>query len=753
MNPSPNNNTNGYDGIPPEAAALATTPFDYIIVGSGPGGAPLASRLARAGMNVLVLEAGGDSGPPPADGGGTPADRHKAEIKAANNHLIYCCPGLHPASTEPALYGAAGAVRTDWNFWIRHYESDGIQDKDTKNRPHFGQQRILYPRASALGGCSAHHAMISVYGTEYDWQRIADLTGDDSWTPDRMRAIYQRIENDRAGLLTKGWMRLWDRLVTRWMRAINSPGFRGKRGWLDIRLTDPELAMNDPELFKVVAKTIVQVEGLRDLKTLWRFIMIAVFGRLVRDFDFNDFSTMRYRPEGVALVPLAVSRRGLRRGPRERLLETRAFVEKLRATDPQHGRLCIATNVFVRRVVFERVQDAGPRRDEAVPRAVGVEYSLGPGLYDPERETDLAERETDLAERPTYRCFARREIVLCGGAFNTPQLLMLSGIGDEAHLGDGEIDIGSMAGVLKEMAGVINLPGVGGNLRDRYEIGVVSEMDKSFSTLKDVKFDPTATDDATLNQWKSPPEGQARTGLYITNGAALVILKRSGSSGENTPPDLFILGFPASFRGYYPGWSQELLKKPPAGAGESRHNLWSWTILKAYSKNSGSVRLRSSDPFAAPDIDFKYFGLTSPPPPGWRDADLEALMFGVKYVRSLNHMARSKMKGHAGKSAELWPGATVADDSDELAQWIIHETWGHHACGTCRIGSDPWRANTADIEDPGAVLDSKFRVHGVWGLRVVDASVFPEIPGYFIAVPVYMVSEKAAETILDELSL
>jgi choline dehydrogenase-like flavoprotein len=103
--------------------------------------------------------------------------------------------------------------------------------------------------------------------------------------------------------------------------------------------------------------------------------------------------------------------------------------------------------------------------------------------------------------------------------------------------------------------------------------------------------------------------------------------------------------------------------------------------------------------------------------------------------------------------AEIQPGAGKPSGSDKLTQWIIEEAWGHHACGTCRIGSDPWRAKVTELKDKEAVLDSSFRVHGVRGLRVVDASVFPTIPGYFISVPTFLISEKAAETILHELSL
>lgn len=85
-----------------------------------------------------------------------------------------------------------------------------------------------------------------------------------------------------------------------------------------------------------------------------------------------------------------------------------------------------------------------------------------------------------------------------------------------------------------------------------------------------------------------------------------------------------------------------------------------------------------------------------------------------------------------------------------MEHWIKTQAWGHHACGTCRIGADPWRADAETLIDRQAVLDSRFRVHGVKGLRVVDASVFPKIPGYFILAPIFMIAEKAADTLIED---
>ena len=101
-------------------------------------------------------------------------------------------------------------------------------------------------------------------------------------------------------------------------------------------------------------------------------------------------------------------------------------------------------------------------------------------------------------------------------------------------------------------------------------------------------------------------------------------------------------------------------------------------------------------------------------------------------------MNTTSINGNGGFK-EVLPGPSVTT-WNQVRDWVKNEAWGHHASCSCAIGADG---------DPMAVLDSDFRVRGVDGLRVVDASVFPKIPGLFIVVSIYMISEKAADVILS----
>ena len=625
--------------------------YDYVIVGSGAGGGPLAANLARAGFRVLLLEAGGD-----------PCSTGEA------GQMMYQTPIFHGLSTE---YPPCA-----WGYYVRHYTDDAQQAKDSKVVKVGGEDRIWYPRAGTLGGCTAHNAMITVVPQDDDWNGIAALTGDASWRADNMRGYFERLENCHyvpapgtiggdvdevvstiAGLLQG---------KEDWRDRTDGHGFQG---WLGTSEADPALVLKDSELLRLLLNGVreVLVEQIGPVK-------IGIETRL----DPNDSRYSDSSPEGLIFTPLAVEG-GKRNGPREYLLRTqKQFPDNL----------TILQNALATRVLFEGTT------------AVGVEFIEQAHLYraDPQA-TD------NSAAAPRSQARAKREVVLAAGAFNTPQLLMLSGVGPREQLGKFGIPE------------VVNLPGVGGNLQDRYEVGVVSCFERDFALINRATFLPPDPDpDSYMQQWL-----KNGTGLYASNGTLIGIIRRS--SKELKDPDLYIFGIPGFFRGYYPGYSKLF---------EWHHNRFTWAILKARTSNTGRVELKSADPRDMPLINFQYFG------DGGRasDPDLEAVVNGVEFVRAMNE--RLADKGLI--SSEETPGSAYAT-ADQLREFIRNEAWGHHASCTCPIGADG---------DERAVLDSRFRVRGTKGLRVVDASVFPKIPGYFIVSAIYMISEKAFDVMRED---
>ena len=556
----------------------------------------------------------------------------------------YDVPAFHPfASENPAM---------SWDFWVEHYRDPGQQARDPMRQP----RGVLYPRAATLGGCTAHNAMILVYPDAEDWTLIETLTGDPSWSPRRMRAWFKKIENCRH----RPWLRFLKGL------GLDYSG-HGWDGWLTTEEAKPRQAFNI-EIFTLLADSVqaAMLHAPRALASLVRLML----GRA----DPNDRSQVIGRAAKVWYTPLTTNQQR-RTGARERVCEV-----SRKGVLRSGGRLDIQTHTLATKVLFDETQ-----------RALGVECLRGRGLYraTPQPVTDPGTQQILLA---------RKEVILAGGAFNTPQLLMLSGIGPAETLAAHAIPLR------------VDLPGVGANLQDRYEVGVVHRMTQDWSVLAGAKFEHG---DPLWQTWSND-----RSGLYVSNGAVLAAAKRAPRS--RGPRDLFFMALLAPFRGYYPGYSKAI------AAG---HNHLTWTVLKSHTSNrAGVVTLRSADPLDPPLINFHHFEDGD----GHPAADLAAVVHGVEFARKL----AKPLHARGLIAAEEEPGPEVRTPG-EIAQYVRDNAWGHHASCTCAIGP----------QAGGGVLDGDFRVHGVSGLRVVDASVFPRIPGSFIACAIYMIAEKAADAI------
>ncbi|EPS45756.1 hypothetical protein H072_216 [Dactylellina haptotyla CBS 200.50] len=621
------------------------TGYEYVVVGSGGGGGPVAARLARLGHKVLLIEAGDDQG-------------------ANLNEQV---PAFHGLSTEDE------SMR--WDYYVNHYQDPVRQAKDSKavydlpsgevyvgTAPPSGAdlKGILYPRAGTLGGCGSHNALITVNPHDSDWNYISTLTSDSSWSASNMKKYFVRLEHVNYN--------------------PNSVVGHGTDGWLWTERVDVGLAIQDTKIIaQLISAAVSMGQGL--ITTLLTSVTNLVQVLLA---DMNSGLPGRDSREGLYQIPLA-RRNNHRTGPREFILDT---ANAKNSDGSKKYKLDIRQNCLVTKIIWDTTG--------AKPKAVGVEFLDGKSLY----RADPRSGSAAAGAPGTVR--VSREVILSAGAFNTPQLLKLSGVGPQAELESFNIPV------------IKDLPGVGTNLQDRYEIGVVSTVPEDFALLEGCTFNNG--EDPCLERWS---EGDSSP--YESNGFAEAIIKKTSQSTGD--PDIFMFAGPVNFKGYYPGYSADAV---------SDHKHWTWAILKAHTGNTaGTVALRSADPKDTPIINFNYFdtGTSSA-----ASRDLNAMVEAVALARKINNAASGLIPG---VFAEESPMASISSTS-QIQEHIKNNAWGHHASCTCPIGPD---------SDPKAVLDSKFRVRGVDGLRVVDASVFPKIPGLFVAVPVYMIAEKAADVI------
>ncbi|HSK89808.1 MAG TPA: choline dehydrogenase [Euzebyales bacterium] len=356
------------------------------------------------------------------------------------------------------------------------------------------------------------------------------------------------------------------------------------------------------------------------------------------------------RQEGFAAFD-----RNVHRG--RRLSASRAYLRPVR----HRPNLQVRTRALVTRILFEG------------RRAVGVEYVRGRGA-------------------PTR--VRAGEVILCGGAINTPQLLQLSGVGDADALRALGIDV------------VNHLPGVGENLQDHLEVYI------QYRCLQPVSMQPYL-------KWRYRPLIGAQW-LFRRSGPGATNHFEAGGfvrgNDEVAYPNLMFHFLPIAVR--YDG------SAPSDGHGYQVH------VGPMYSDARGSVRIRSRDPREHPALRFNYLSTAQ---------DRREWVEAVRTARTiLNQPAMAAFNG-----GEISPGRQVQTD-EQILDWVGREgeTALHPSC-TARMG----------VDDRAVVDPASMRVHGVEGLRAVDASVMPSIPNGNIYAPVMMVAEKAADLILGNTPL
>jgi choline dehydrogenase len=355
-----------------------------------------------------------------------------------------------------------------------------------------------------------------------------------------------------------------------------------------------------------------------------------------------------YRQEGFAAFD-----RNVHAG--KRLSAARAYLHPVMRRRNLH----VKTRAFVRRILFED------------GRAVGVEYGRG-------------------------RRALAGEVLLCGGAINSPQLMQISGVGPAALLGELGVEV------------VADLPGVGENLQDHLEVYV------QHTCLKPVSMAPyfaMRRRPAVGLQWMLRKTGPGATNHFEAGGFVR-------GNDEVKYPNLMYHFLPIAVR--YDG------TLPPGGGGHG----YQVHVGPMYSDVRGSVRAVSADPRVKPALRFNYLST---------EKDRREWIEAIRVTRSiLSQPAWAELDG-----GELSPGPEVASDEQILA-WVAAdaETALHPSC-TCRMGTDPM-----SVVDPLTM-----KVRGVEGLRVVDASVFPYVTNGNIYAPTMMTAEKSADLILGKTPL
>ncbi|KAL2284620.1 hypothetical protein FJTKL_08720 [Diaporthe vaccinii] len=333
--------------------------------------------------------------------------------------------------------------------------------------------------------------------------------------------------------------------------------------------------------------------------------------------------------------------------------------------------LTLRTNALATKILF----NTNSTSCGGVLKATGVEYLTGQSVYKADPRNNGA-----AGTKATAR--ARKEVIVAGGTFNTPQLLQLSGIGPASLLTSLNIPV------------LVDSPGVGANLQDNQEMPVV---------------------------------GVSKNGQG--SGAGYTFIKTNHSvTGER---DLWMMhGGP--FRGFWPP-STRLSNRP--GPQDAAGTLSMSMVKQHVANRAGSVRITSTDPRDPPEINFRLYTQG-------RETDMGAVKDFVAWARRV-HKATAAPVGPISTIEPPCPSGQDADGSCGQADedWIEGQTFGHHCTSTAAIGAEG---------DANAVLDSKFRVRGVSGLRVADASVFPKIPGIFPAVATFMVGQKAGEVVIAD---
>ena len=667
--------------------------YDFIIIGAGCAGSVVAARLSEISkFKILILEAGQDNS-------------QKSDLISMNvwDKTLDEIPSL--SATLNARYNKTPNGNLSVCKSLDSYTTTPQGDAKLN-------KIYSYPRGNGAGGTTQHHALVHGRGDPNVYNSIATYVNDKIWTYDSVLPYYKKMENYNV--------------------PGADPNIHGNDGWLNIRQSG-------------------------DINTDLRKEMITAITETSENIPFRKDPNDPSQIAGVSFCEEQVTKDGIRCNAYESLLYPKLKSQK---------NIKIKFNALVKNVIIKNDKAVGV----IVYEKPFLQHANTSGNYvvDYTGNGNIQIPNKDLPDSTIY--YASKEVIICAGAIVTPQILMLSGLGPKEHLKELGIEV------------IKDISGVGQNLMDHMESNLIYRMDPSkiiwswqatfikkyiagYSTskIKD-KIDLFAKD-----KWSDVP----------TNAVSLMldwysepITKQPDSSVQ--PPDIHIHvvnGITYDFNKEFPltfpdGDNYQLVQHQnddwmPNSDGNatfsnSAPNGKQFMMDKMFDANDpyvlldflaenlpipeasklGSIKLSSTDCRVQPIIDLKL----------WTDDDaLTRLAKSIIKTRKI--MNSSAIKDYLINGdpivAEICPGANY-DTIEKLKEYIkIHQSYGHHISGTARMGNDT---------DTGAVLDSRLKVRGIKGLRVIDASIYPApyLHAFNPSCGIYMMAEVASDFIKKE---
>lgn len=579
--------------------------YDYIVIGSGPGGSTIAGRLALNNFKVLLIE----SGPDYADGQTT-------------------IPSFWPLNYLNPLITA--------KFQMYLYRKE---DNLT----------IEYPRGLTLGGSSQVNALIGIKANPSEWDDISEITDDSNWNYDSIKNKYEK-------------------LVENCEYCVDN---NNKNGWLNISLA-PHLSPSPL---------------LNQINPVLNSLLEAVNSKV----PFNDNVNQNISYDSWFFNPNTVSQQLGQRS------NSYVYIKNIQKLKPSN--LHIWTNSFVTKLII----------DSKTKNALGVEYVKGSNLY---KVIPLSSQTLNSNDLEKFRIYAKREVIVSGGQWMSPQLLQLSGIGDKNILNKYNIDV------------IEDLPGVGQNQQDRYELPYVIKFKSNASLLglnnPSCTFNLTS-DDPCLIDYNNHPNAST----YTSNLILLNLLYSTQPKVDNFP-DTSMVFVPLRVDGIRQDWVQRALQYTP---GEYL------TVNINVARNltrTGQVNIQSTNAFDQPLIEMKYFNDQH------KQLYINRIIENIRFIRNtlFNNTLFSQYIDY-----EDLPGTNITTDQ-QLTEYIEKYIFGHHACCTNKMGNLK--------TDPSAVVNSKGQVKNIKNLRICDISIFPIEPGYYPIVSILTACEKIADDIIKQ---